>query len=634
MLDLMRRHASSWIIKVALFGIIVVFVFFFGWGGPGDVDKNFAAKVNGTVITYDQFYNMYESQVELMRSRFRGSMPPDLIEKMNLKKVVLEGMIDQLVLLQEAEKLGLTVTDDDLIHSIRSAPEFQNNGVFDPSIYRAYLSTVKLTPAVFEINKKQELMETQVARIIADSVKTDDKELETLWHFQNDKLALAKLLIKPVDTIEPKDIDSKELEAYFKSRIAKYEIPASVKIQYALFSWRDLAKNLNVADEEALAYYKSNPREFTIPEKRSVRHILLKTTANTKPEELEQIRQRADVIRKRIQDGEDFASIAKAESEDETSKLNGGDLGIIVAGSMSPEFERAVSRLKLNEISGPVKTDQGFHIIRLDQIEDESQQSYEASRQGIIDKLIEGRARKQIVTDSENFYESVYRMENLADNARKFGFELQVAENVLKESGLPFMQNDSKITEEIFQLSPGEISRLYRVGDDFAVIQVLEKSKERIPELNEVRQMVEKDYAQHQALLVATKKAESLIEELTRNPQDSETIAKRNKLEWTNLDPTSRTSGFVPGLGKSAIVSEMLTSLSVSAPVFGQPIVVSDGVAVVKLLKLERASDELFAKESTAFGAWVAEVRKTELLKGWIRSMREKSSVEINQKLM
>ena len=248
MLDLMRRHASSWIIKIALFGIIVVFVFFFGWGGPGDVDKNFAAKVNGAVITYDQFYVLYENQVELMRSRFRGSMPPDFIEKMNLKKVVLEGMVDQLVLIQEANKLGLTVTDEDLIYSIRNTPEFQNNGVFDPNIYKAYLSAVKMTPSGFEQNRRLELLENQVARIIVDSVKTDSKELETLWHFQNDKLALSTLLVKPKDLKSSKDIDQKELEAFFKSRLSKYEIPPSIKIQYVSFSWRDLAKNMTVTD--------------------------------------------------------------------------------------------------------------------------------------------------------------------------------------------------------------------------------------------------------------------------------------------------------------------------------------------------------------------------------------------------
>lgn len=633
MLDLMRRHASSWIIKIALFGIIVVFVFFFGWGGPGDVDKNFAAKVNGTVITYDQFYSMYENQVELMRSRFRGSMPPDFIEKMNLKKVVLEGMVDQLVLVQEAHKLGLSVTDEDLIYSIRNAPEFQTNGLFDPNIYKAYLSAVKMTPSGFEQNRRLELLENQVARIIVDSVKTDAKELETLWHFQNDKLALSTLVVKPSELTGSKDIDQKELDAFFKSRLSKYEIPPSIKIQYVVFSWRDLAKNMVVSEEEALAYFNSNPKDFVVPEKRHVRHILLKAPKEMDPKEREEIRNKAEAIRTRLSNGEDFEAVAKSESQDEGSQANGGDLGLLSPGSMSSTFEQAAFKLKPGEISNPVRTEQGYHLIRVDAITEESQKSFEESKQQIIDKLLEERARKKIVSDADNFYELVYRSENLLDNAKKTGFEIQVADNVLKESGLPFSPNDLKIAEEVFQMKSGDISKLFRIGDEYAVVQLLEKRKERIPELEEIRTLVENDFIKDQSLMASTKKAESIIEALLKSPGDYDSIAKQNHLEWTDIDPISRTSGFVPNLGKSPAVSEMLASLSMSAPIFPQPIVLPDGAAVVRLTRVDRASDELFAKESQAFGAWVSEVRKTELLKGWIRSMKEKSAIEINQKL-
>lgn len=634
MLDLMRRHASSWIIKIALFGIILVFVFFFGWGGPGDVDKNFAAKVNGTVITYDQFYSLYENQVELMRSRFRGSMPPDFIEKMNLKKVVLEGMVDQLVLIQEANKLGLTVTNEDLIYSIKNTTEFQTNGVFDPNIYKAYLSAVKMTPSGFEQNRRLELLENQVARIIVDSVKTDSRELETLWHFQNDKLALSTLLVKPKDLASSKDIDRKELEAFFKSRLSKYEIPPSIKIQYVVFSWRDLAKNMTVTDEETLSYFNSNPKEFVIPEKRRVRHILLKAPKEMDPTEREEIRNKAESLRTRIVNGEDFASIAKSESQDEGSQPNGGDLGFLSPGSMSSAFDQVVFKIKPGEISNPVRTEQGYHIIRVDEVTEESQKSFEESKQQIIDKLLEEMARKKITGDADNFYEAVYRSENLLDNARKMGIEIQIADNILKESGMPFSGNDLKIAEEVFQMKSGDISRLIRIGDEYAVVQVLEKKKERIPALDEVRTLVENDFIKEQALLYATKKAESIIEALLKSPADFESIAKQYELEWIDLDPLSRTSGFVPNLGKSPAVSEMLSSLSISAPVFPQPILLADGAAVVRLTRVDRASDELFAKESPAFGAWVSEVRKTELLKGWIRALKDKSSIEMNQKLM
>ena len=197
MLDLMRRHASSWLIKVALGGIIIVFVFFFGWGGPRDKEHDYAAKVNDQVIGYDHFYNTYQTEVEKIRLRFRGAMPPDLLERLNLKKSVLDRLIDEQLLIQEAVKLGFFVNDTDVKNAILSDQTFQRNGSFDPEIYKMYLSSIKLNPDMYERYLKQELLADQVTKLITDSVKTDPKELETLWHFQNDKMTLALMIIKP-----------------------------------------------------------------------------------------------------------------------------------------------------------------------------------------------------------------------------------------------------------------------------------------------------------------------------------------------------------------------------------------------------------------------------------------------------
>ena len=142
----MRRHAQSWIIKAALAGIIIVFIFFFGWGGSPERSKDYAAKVNDTVISRDLFHSIYASKVEQIRLRFKGgSIPPELLEKMNLKMDVAQGLVNQILLAQEGERLGLVVTTEDLVQDIRSNPMFQRNGMFDESMYRVYLQTIKMS---------------------------------------------------------------------------------------------------------------------------------------------------------------------------------------------------------------------------------------------------------------------------------------------------------------------------------------------------------------------------------------------------------------------------------------------------------------------------------------------------------
>src|SRR5208283_798889 len=118
----MRRHAQSWIIKAALGGIIIVFIFWYGWSGPRDKTGDYAAKINDTVITPDSFRVVYDSKMEQIRLRFKGSMPPELLEKMNLKKEIIQEMVNQTLLVQEAERLGFMVTTEDLIQDIRSNP--------------------------------------------------------------------------------------------------------------------------------------------------------------------------------------------------------------------------------------------------------------------------------------------------------------------------------------------------------------------------------------------------------------------------------------------------------------------------------------------------------------------------------
>ena len=204
MLDLMRKHARSWLIKVALGGIIIVFIFWYGWSGPGEQTRNYAASVNGTIISYGLFYNVYESEMAKIRLRFKGSLPSELLDKLNLKAKVVEGLVDQLLLMQEAQRLGMFVTDEDLVRDMRSNEVFQRDGVFDNRMYQAYLRSIKMSAALYEDSQRRQLLATQLIKLLTDGVKTDPEEIKRLWHFQNDKLVLSMLLVKPTEEKSPR----------------------------------------------------------------------------------------------------------------------------------------------------------------------------------------------------------------------------------------------------------------------------------------------------------------------------------------------------------------------------------------------------------------------------------------------
>ena len=631
MLDLMRKHAQSWFIKVALGGIAIVFVLFFGWSGPATKDQNYVAKVNDTVITYDEYRNAYDTQLEKIRLRFQGSLPPDLLDKLDLKKNVVQAMVNQVVLLQEAQRLGFFVTDEDLVRDIRSNPVFQRNGVFDEGIYRGYLNTIKLSVTAYEEARKKELLEQQVVRLVTDGVKTDPEEIKHLWHFQNDKLVISMLEIKPEQKAEA--ADPKALEAYFKKNQSKYEIPPSVNLEYVTFSWRDARKTLSVPEDEIRAYYQTHPKEFVIPEQIHARHILLKVPEGADKAKLEEIRKKAEEIRERINNGEDFDKAAQKESQDQETAEKGGDLGFISRGTMNPALEKVAFKLEVGKLSEPILTDQGYEIMRVDEKKPETQTDFEVAKAKIEEKLLEEKARKKITADADRFYEQVYRSEDLQGPAKQFGFEVHKANGVAKAVGLPDLADDPKIMDEAFQLKTGEVSRLIKSGDRYTVLKLLEKVNQRVPALDEVRGTVEKDFLKDQAVAAAMKKAEEIIAALKQQPDNPDKVASDFGLTWTKLDPVSRTTGFVNQLGNSPEVGEMLTSITTTAPLFQKAIPTAQGVAVVRLSDVERAGDEQYAREAETFEKWVLEVRQTEFLKGWVRLLKDQSRITISEKL-
>jgi peptidyl-prolyl cis-trans isomerase D len=236
---------------------------------------------------------------------------------------------------------------------------------------------------------------------------------------------------------------------------------------------------------------------------------------------------------------------------------------------------------------------------------------------------------------AEDFYEQVYRTEDLEGQAKKFGFPVWEQNFVSRKGALDHVGSDPELIEDAFRLKTGEVSKMVKTGDTYVVTKLISRNKARMPSLDEVRDQVVKDYLKDQARLEAENKADAIIKALKESPDKANEMISQMGLTWENLDPVSRTAGFVPSLGNSSDVTEMLSIISMESPVFARPIVVEDGAAaVVKLTGVEKASDEQFKKDAAAFESWVSEVRKTEFLKGWIKLLEDRSKIEINDKLM
>ena len=633
MLDLMRKHAKSWLIKVALGGIAIVFIFWYGWSGPTEDRSTYAAKVNDEIISQQWLDTVYNHELEKRERPFRGrKMPEGLLDKTELKKRVLKDLVDQLLLMQEAKRLGFYVTNQDLIDDIRSNPAFQVNGVFDERAYEMRLREVKWGLRQYETFRKNQMLEAELATLLIDGVKTDPEEIKKLWHFQNDKLVLSMLLVKPEEDKKAEAVDPDALKAFFKKNEKKYELPASLKLTYVLFSWRDFQNRVSVSDDEVMTYYQNHPKDFTSPETIKARHILIKAPPDADKEKIEELKKKADEILARIKGGEDFEKVASTESQDEATASKGGELGLIAKGTMAPELEAAAFKLQAGETGGPVLTKLGYHLIKVDEKTPEKLAEFESVKEKIHAKLIEEKARRKAADDSEKFYEEVYRGEDLEGPAKKFQLPIKTADAITRAGGIPETGTDPKPMDEAFLLKEGEISRLVKTGDDYVIMKLIQKTGERIPDLQAIHDTVLKDYLAEQATNAVRKKAEQVIEALKKDSADQEEVAKQFGLKWQKLAPVSRTAQVVAGLGNAPGVRDMLTSVSMAAPLFPSPLSVPEGVAVVRLSEIERASDEDFAKRGEEFENWIKEVRKTEFLTGWLRLLEERAKITMRER--
>ncbi len=628
----MRKHARSWLIKAALGGIIIVFVFWYGWSGPPAENEYIVAEVNGTAVPYDYFRTLYDSQVEQIRLRFGGSMPPGLTERMDLKKSVVNKLVSQLLLNQEAQKLGLFVTDEDLVRDIRTDPLFQRNGRFDEYVYQTYLQKIRLSPSVYERLRREEMLQEQLARLLVDGVKTDPDELKRLWHFQNDKLILSLALVVPDPDSVPKEVDQKELETYFGRNKERYAIPPSVDLEYVAFSWRDVTEDVSVTDAEIADYYRINRKEFTKPEKVRARIILVRTETDEDEDVSKEKRKRIEELRARIEGGESFEAVAKEESEDPVTGPKGGDVGYIERGSLNRKLERIAFDLEPGEVSAPVRTDQGFYLIKVEDKKPEETLTLEQARERVTKALIERKARRKVADLADEFYEQVYRSEDLNGPAEQFDLEVKSAEGVVREVGIPDVGKDPAIMDEAFERKTGEVSKLIRAGDDFILFKVKDRTAERIPELSEVPDEVVADYRKDQARLKAVKKAEEIIAALQKEEAEPADVIEQFGLSWKTLGEVSRTAPLVPMLGGAQEVKDMLTEVSPEQRLYPKPIRTKEGVAVVRLVEIKRASDKRYEEEKANFKRWIVEVRRTEFLKGWIDALKEKSEVVVHDR--
>jgi peptidyl-prolyl cis-trans isomerase D len=427
MLQAIRDKVTGWIAYAIIFLISVPFAL---WGvnsylGGGEAMP--AATVNGEDISSRALDTAYASRRRQLAELFGGTIPAGFGDENFLKERVLTQLIEEYALRQYADKKRYRIGDEELNKLIRSMNVFQSDGQFDSSIYRAQLESQGYSPAGFE----QEFRRTQSIDQLQTAINATAfilPEQQKQFFSLSNQTRKIRVLTRTVDS-DAYAISEQEVEDYYQANAGRYMTPEQVKIDFLEVSLESIKSLVDVPEEQLLDRYQLAKESYTSAEYRTASHILLTVEDGISKDGNDQVRDRLADIRAQIVTGGDFASLARQFSEDPGSAADGGNLGEIEKGMMVQPFEKALFSMQVGELSEPIKTTFGWHLIKLDQVSGGETRSYDEVRVDIEDEIRSDLAESQIYDLVENLANLAYEQsDSLSPAAEQLGLELQTSQ--------------------------------------------------------------------------------------------------------------------------------------------------------------------------------------------------------------
>jgi peptidyl-prolyl cis-trans isomerase D len=624
----MRKQTRSWFVYIAFGIIIVVFVFFYGWRGDQEQNDATVAVVNGEKLTRRQYEQAYENLLMFRRNLAENRSLNDE-EIKQLRRQALDDIIERTVMLQEAARLGITVGLDEVRRQIADTPAFQRDGRFDKDIYLRQLAANRMSPGDYEKAMQTRGLIAKLVESVENTAKLSERELYELYRLEQEKVNLAFIKIDAARYEDAVAVTQDDLASYYEKTKEDYRVPDQVRVRHLVIDPRDYESGIQIPPEEVEQFYRLNIDRFAQDKKVKARHILIEVDASGGPEAEASARARAEGIKKELDEGKDFAKLAAQHSRDPLTASKGGDLGYFERGQMLPEFDEAAFSLKPGEVSAPVRTAKGFHIIKVEAVQEAMTQPLEAVRPVIEGELRREKASEVAKQAARLAVTKSYRGGSLVDYARDNGLKL-------KESGL-FAPGDpiegiginKECSDAIFTLKEGEITPPVSAGGGYHVFQLMERKTSYLPGLAEVKEKIEKLARRAKAAEAARGAAEGYVKELSSGAATMEALAKKEQLTVDETGFFSRRSGFIGKIGPDEDLSRDAFALTSEKP-YG-PRVYGKGVScfVVMLKDRQEVTRETFIAEQAKQRDMFLPIKRNERVKLWLDGLKARAQTEI-----
>ena len=621
-----NRRSVGWFIGAGLLGLVILaFVALYFPDFMGDpataAMRRGVAWVDGEPISASTFLDRYRNIARTYQEQSGGDFSPALARQLGIPEQVVGELVRSQVLVREARRLGIEVTNTEVGTSIASSPTFQQNGTFiGRDAYLAMLRAARLNPRDFEDSVRSDLMTEKLRSLITESPHVSDMELREEYRRRNENASLDVWFL----TVDSRRGEVEVTEAQARERYdaapEAFEVPEQRRVRYLTLSEQTLAEEVSVRQREIQRYYNRNLFQYQMGEQAEASHILLQAESEADEEATRTLAAR---LAERARDGEEFAELARTYSPDEATRDAGGALGVFGPEEMVPEFSEAVFGMMPGEISDPVRTDYGWHVVRLD-----SRQPAETRELSEVEGEIESRLRQEKAGDllTERVLELGERVggaDSLDDLTRDYPLLIPQESDFFSTGDSIAGPGSAELSTLAFELDIGAVGGPVRLPTGYGFVEVLEERPPHVPEFEDIREQVTAELEEE--------RARSLVEEAGQALRDRVAAGQTVETDPTPLERWFRGSplgiaGTLPDAEERVFGAEV-------GDIVG-PLEADRGYAVVRINGKEGFSERVFDEQKEPFRAQMAEEKKQRIWSAFVSAAGERYEIRIDRQAL
>ncbi len=624
-----RNLLKGWLGKALLVILIVPFAImgvesYFSGGGRVEV-----AAVNGEKVYQAELDQQVERQRQQMMSQIteQGGNPAD-IDVAKLRKDVLDGIINRLLLTQASKKSGYLVSDATVIKLIREVPAFQEDGKFSQSRYEQMLRQIGEDPASYPAKAKQELAYSMMISGLGQSAFVTQAELERLVSLESQRRDIHFAIVPAARFLSDLKVSDNDIKKFYEENSKRFTTAETVAIDYITLSRDYFLSKVTVSEDELKTRYEEKVKDVAANEQRQAQHILI--TVGDKAEDAAALTKIKD-IEKRARSGEDFGKLAKEFSQDPGSVATGGDLGFASRGMFDPAFEKSLFSLKQGDISTPVKSQYGYHLIKLNKVQLEEAPSFASLRSQIEQEARLAKAEELYADQVEKLDAAVYEASDLKEPSA--AFDLSIASTGLfVKTGGSGIAAQRKVIDTAFSddlLKESKNSQAVSLDDgSTAWLRVREHQPAKLRPLTEVGPVIRNELmivkAGEQSKAVADEAAKAIAAGASLAD-----VAAKYQLSWTNLENADRRV-------QTPSVEILRTAFRLARPAAGKisadSVQLGMGYGITAVSKVTDGTVDANNPMLKQMRTMLAENRSQQEFQDYVRFLRNDGKVEVHLK--